>query len=201
MDLERMNNATYKTHGRGGEKMDMAGFEGETQIMTYLNDLGYSVVDSSYYEDRSQDIDLWLNGVPTSIKCQHGGLRINPRTGRPYDNIYVEVMTEIRNGAEWSLEALRDLEAIAGKSWTYWEKIGSAYNPSWWFTGSAVQYLILQGSELRLYQKDTLRAAMLQGYGTLRGLSPQALKGQNGQNSVCAYLDRNKVPYETQWIM
>lgn len=167
------------------------GLEQEERVLAFLASKGFTVKPATK-EEQFQDIDLWLDGVPTSIKAENDGLR--------YGDIYFELVTE-RGRADVSEPLDQDTKDRI-KKWaekavrTHKFTDLSTFYMSWFFTGKAEQYLILQGDRLRLYRKSEILDYMdLKGPDKVLGLSLYRLSTQGGKNTICAFIKSDAIRY------
>lgn len=161
---------------------DQSGFLAEDRIFAYLSAKGLKISHSTPEDDKRNDIDLYLDGPHgrrnISIKAQETGLK--------YGHVYFEIATQIRAGREWRPGD----RALAEKLYGGGSLVG--YEPAWFFTGKAEHYMILQGDDLSIYDKRTIRHILeTQGAARCCGLSWAVLKGQSGRDSICAYLTKS----------
>ena len=69
------------------------GLKDEEMVIAWLKSKGYKVEPSTKEENILQDIDCYIDGVPTSIKAQHAGVK--------YGNIYMELKAQLTSGKQW----------------------------------------------------------------------------------------------------
>lgn len=69
------------------------GLKDEEMVIAWLKFKGYKVESSTREENIHQDIDCYINGVPTSIKAQHAGVK--------YGNIYMELKAQLTSSKQW----------------------------------------------------------------------------------------------------
>ena len=72
----------------------------EIRVEEWLLSLGWDVTKSETWDDILLDIDLWVDGVPISVKAEHEGMR-STQNGRRYYNIYFELATQHYTGHQW----------------------------------------------------------------------------------------------------
>jgi uncharacterized protein YceK len=156
----------------------LGGLRDEERILEHLRSLGHDVTPSEALEDITQDIDMYLDGISTSIKAQHSGLK--------YGNIYLELTTQHWSSTPWCQPWLTYLASLdMPKGWS-----PEGWYPSWGLTGQAQQYLILQGQKATLYNKGTLNAWVEQkGFIRIRGLSAKTLETQGGRDTICGFIE------------
>lgn len=139
-----------KNEGRDVESFNKAykqGLKDEEKIKAFLRSVGSEVVESSQDENRIHDIDCYVDGVSTSIKAEHAGLK--------YGDIYFELKAQLTSSGEWV--------------------------PSWYYTGQATQYMILQGNTVRVFQKEDVKALVeSKGWNKTRKLSAPVKASQGG---------------------
>lgn len=80
-DLEQFNKA-YKQ-----------GLADERLVIEFMKQQGFEVTDSTDNENKTKDIDCYIDGIPTSIKAQHKGLK--------YNNIYFELEQQLTSTKNW----------------------------------------------------------------------------------------------------
>ncbi len=166
------------------------GIRDQQRVMKYLSTLG-TVTEATEHEDRRLDIDCWFNGEAVSIKAQHAGLQ--------YNNICMELATFHHNQPWEPSDLLAFQRAVTTMAAVKrYQTRGAA--PSWYYTGTATVYAILQGSRLRLYRKTAIQQYEQQ-HNFLRvcGLSVALLRSQSGVNSFCGYLCADSVPFEAEY--
>ena len=192
---------TKATQKKRSYDYDTEGLKDEELVLNYLHGYGHEVLESEAMEDITLDIDAYLNGVATSIKAQHAGVSINRRTGKPYNNIYFELCSQHYSSHAWD-DSLRSKMSRWDVPKRCRDFSYSTYNPSWFLTGGAQQYLILQGDRLRMYLKSDVEAVVFnQGFVRVLGLSQAVLKTQRGKNTICGYLAIDDVPYVAEWTV
>lgn len=169
-----------------------AGLADEKLVKSFLRSKGLIVTEPTQHQDRFEDTDAFINGVPISIKAEHSGLK--------YGNICFELaqhLTEfqdcpqskaILNTKDLTLDHLDHL--ITTGSW----------ETSWYQRGKAVLYYIYQGDELHIYKKaDIVAHVASHGWLRLRPLTKMRSSYLGGDyrycNAICAYLDTNAVPH------
>lgn len=167
------------------------GLADERLVKQHLAQNGRVVVESTKEENIFQDIDCYVDGIPTSIKAMH--------KGAAYGTIGMELynlLTERQACAtSKSILANKDLNfndvarlAATGN----WET-------GWWHHGKAEQYAILIGEVLRVYSKKALQHYMdTKGFVRIRPLKVETQKSQGGSyrysNSISVYLPIKDVP-------
>lgn len=118
------------------------------------------------------------------IDCWIGNIPVSIKSefrGLKYGNIYFELENQLTTTGEWVKDG-------------------------WYYTGKAEKYLILQGLELRLYDKQTVQQYVADnGWLRTRTLSWQLKATQGGSyrtmDTLSGYLDRDRVPYEASWML
>lgn len=168
-----------------------AGLDEECRVLAFLENKGFTVQDATK-EEQFLDIDCYLDGVPTSIKAEHDGLK--------YGDIYFELASQ-KGSAKFlrtlSLPEFNSIQAWAAKAKR--QNVPSdllEYFSAWFFTGTAEQYLILQGDRLRLYRKSDIMEYMDKfGPDKVLGLSPYRLQTQGGKNTICAFVKSDAVRF------
>jgi hypothetical protein len=171
------------------------GIASEVKIFEFLRDCGdFKTVE--YVKDKErqlQDIDVMLDGVPTSIKTQHAGA--------VYGNLCIELATE-HYGFGFQPGDKEKCLAMVEKCGGYIPESKIALlNPGWWFMSEAKQMVILQGDVLKLWDKQVLQNYIdWNGFLRVRSLSPKVLAGQKWLNTWSGYLP-NTIPCSKQWVM
>jgi hypothetical protein len=174
-----------------GYYYDPKGIEGEDRVKSYLASIGKDVKDSDVLEDIRYDIDCYVNGVSTSIKCEHDGAK--------YGHIYMELVTQVNTRTPWSDDALALVSSVIPKDLGF---STDTWYPAWLLTGKAEQYAILQGDRLRLYYKPDIMAAIHEGnFVHVKGLGWKRLQTQNGLNTVCVFLKADGVPIRREYTL
>lgn len=116
------------------------------------------------------------------IDCWVGDIPVSIKAehkGLEYNNIYFELENQLTATGEW----IKD---------------------GWFYKGLAKQYLILQGQEIRLYDKQAI-IDYVQDNGWLRTRTLSwRVKAQQGgtyrtMDTLSGYLDRDQVPYLQSW--
>lgn len=174
-------------------KVQAKGLAEEKKVIEFAREvLGLTVTDSTEHEDRMLDIDCWADGVAVSIKAEHNGVA--------YGNIYFELaqhLTEFKD-CPVSTDMLdkrdlnqTDVDALVA--------VGS-WEPSWWTTGKADVYWILQGEVLKVYRKiDVQRYVAAKGWRHCKGLSFKRKSYLGGRyryvNAICGYLNISDIPH------
>jgi hypothetical protein len=171
------------------------GLADEVRVVQAIRCLGMGeVIHCEDRETQLKDIDVYVDGVPCSIKAQHAG--------EAYGNIYVELATEVYQPFQWTQETTEDyMKAIAAEPGSGFIKYPSAYvRPGWWYGGEAGMFFILQGDTLTCYHKRTIAAYIKEhGFLRVRGLSRSVYAGQQGRNTWCGYLPNKGIPFYGQW--
>lgn len=172
--------------------LNQQGLSDEAKVIEYLGSVA-PVVRADRRDDRLHDIDCYWQGEKISIKAQHSGLK--------YGNIYFELATFHRCYREWTPETLSAFLGAVKSDTTFSCDTQSA-SPSWFYTGQATVYAILQGDRLRLYRKSDIEAYIRKnGWLRVRGLSWKVLQTQSGVNSFSGYLDSDNVPYFAEFLL
>lgn len=167
------------------------GLADEKKAIAFLKAEGYDVQVSSREQNILQDIDCIIDGKATSIKAEHTGLR--------YNNIYMELANLLQDyNSIIPLMSNITLEVVElALSTPEWE-------PGWFYTGTATQYLILQGNSLRLYQKtDIINHVQSQDFLRIRPLTKARkayLTKYRYKDTLSGFLDRDSIPY-VQWVI
>lgn len=173
------------------------GLQDEQVVKTHLSNTGKSVTASTPDQDKFEDIDGFVDLVPTSIKTQHAGAT--------YGNIGMELTqqltTHIGCATTRSILANRD---ITLKDIARLEAVGS-WEKSWFYNGKADQYYIYIGEVLRCYKKKDIVAHVEQyGFKRIRPLKPATKAIIPGKyrycNSICGYLDINAVKHTKELV-
>lgn len=116
------------------------------------------------------------------IDCWIGDIPVSIKAehkGLAYGNIYFELRNQLTVTGEWVADG-------------------------WYYKGQAQKYLILQGQELRLYDKETIKQYVEDnGWLRTRTLSWQVKAQQGGtyrtMDTESGFLCRDSVPYEASW--
>ncbi len=116
------------------------------------------------------------------IDCWIGSIPVSIKAehkGLEYNNIYFELENQLTATGEWVKDG-------------------------WYYKGSATKYVILQGNEIRLYDKQAIVDYVeANGWLRTRTLSWSTKKGQGGtyrtMDTLSGYLCRDSVPYEASW--
>lgn len=80
-DLEQFNKAYNK------------GLADERLVIEFMIQQGFEVTKSTDDENKIKDIDCYIDGIPTSIKAQHKGIK--------YNNIYFELEQQLTSTKNW----------------------------------------------------------------------------------------------------
>lgn len=170
------------------------GLTDEKLVKLFTRSQGCLVEPSTYDQDRHEDIDCFVDGKAVSIKAQHSGAK--------YGNIYFELAQHLTEHKDCQLSAAilsshpHDASTpdllIATGSW----------EPSWWYTGKAKAYYILQGSKLYIYSKRSiLKYVHNNGWLRVRSLSYGRRSYLGGSyrycNSICGFLNIDDVAHQT----
>lgn len=116
------------------------------------------------------------------IDCWIGDIPVSIKSehkGLYWNNIYFELENQLTVTGEWVKDG-------------------------WYYTGQATKYLIFQGTEIRLYDKETIKQFVEDnGWLKTRTLS-WSVKAQQGgtyrtMDTKSGFLDRDAVPYEASW--
>ena len=118
------------------------------------------------------------------IDCFVDGVSVSVKAehdGLRYGNVYFELENQITATQQWELDG-------------------------WYYTGKAEKYVIIQGQEIRLYDKKAIKDHVeANGWLRVLPLSWKRKASQGGSyrtmDTRCGYLDRNKVPYEQSWTV
>lgn len=178
------------------DKVYNKGLDNEVKVLTFLADLGTfdQIVVCDAIEDQVADIDLILDGIPTSIKCMH--------EGEKWGNTYFELVTQ-----RYQPKRLESFEHDRLNGWLK-GRLGHLHftDPSWFagwfFSGKAQQYLIWQGETLRLYSKADIEDFLtVNGFLKVLPLSYKVLQTQGGKNTVCGFVNTAELPALKTWTM
>jgi hypothetical protein len=175
-----------------------AGLADERLVKQYLTTKGFDVKEPTKDEDKFQDIDCYVNGIPGSIKAEHSGAK--------YGNIYFELAQHLTTHAdcEYTKSVLnskkltqQDIDDLVDyKSW----------EASWYVNGTALVYYIYQGDKLMVYRKQDVQAYVAKnGWLRIRTLSNYR-KGYLGSgyryiNSACGFLNIDDVKHQTYTLL
>lgn len=190
--MKTTENRGYKKGDTDFAKAYNEGLDEETRILCFLNRLpGMAVLATEEIHDQFNDIDCYLNGVPTSIKTEHAGTR--------YGHIYVELATQRFQPFDWE-ESESEMMSKLLKQYFIKKRNDKAYRPSWWFKGKAEQYLILQGEILYLIRKSTIAEMLEKGQiARVLGLSAKTLLQQGNKDTICAFFNISEVEKVAEW--
>ncbi|MBW4558451.1 MAG: hypothetical protein KME59_21500 [Trichormus sp. ATA11-4-KO1] len=168
------------------------GLSDERKVMDFLRGQGYNVKPASSQENKKEDIDCWVNGKPVSIKSSHKGAK--------FKNIGLELANQLT-----SRVACRDTEYILGKLSISLLDVDTlidtgSWEPGWYATGKATNYLFYQEHELRLYTKKSIENYVnSKGFLRVRQLSDACKSYLGGRyrycNTICGYLHWNVIPH------
>jgi uncharacterized protein (UPF0297 family) len=175
-----------------------AGLADEKLVKQYLTSKGLDVKEPTKDEDRFQDIDCHVNGIPSSIKSEQAGAK--------YGNIYFELAQQLTShvGCEYTKSVLntnrltqQDIDDLVEyKSW----------EASWYVNGTALVYYIYQGDKLYVYRKQDIQAYVAKnGWLRIKTLSSYR-KGYLGDsyrysNSACGFLNVDDVKHQTYTLL
>jgi hypothetical protein len=171
------------------------GIRDEQAVVEYLKSTcDFATVEpvTDLYLQRKCDIDVLLDGHPVSIKAMHTGLKHN--------NIGLELIRNTVNRQHWD-DSDKAKAQLWFKNYNCYNTNSELYlTPSWYFTGTATHYLILQGERLRLYSKAAIAHYIAEhGFLYIKALSYSVLQQQGGINAWSGYLPTDKVPYLNEW--
>jgi hypothetical protein len=168
-------------------------------VKAYLTSKGFAVTKSTEVQDKFEDIDLFLEGIPASIKAEHSGIR--------YHNVYFELGQQLSThedcaytksiiGTKNRLSPSDCSDLLDSPSWEH----------SWYYTGKADIYLIYQGDKLLVYKKeDIVRYVEDRGWlriCTLNNYRKSYLGGTYRYcNSMCGFIDIDAVKHLTYTLL
>lgn len=178
------------------DKVYNRGLVNEEKVIDFISKLGVfdQIVSTDAIEDQVADIDVILDGIPTSIKCMHEGAK--------YGNTYFELVTQ-----RWQPRRLESYEHDRLRTWLkgrlgHMTFTDPTWFAGWFFTGQAQQYLIWQGETLRLYSKADIQDFLtVNGFLKMLPLSYKVLCTQGGKNTVCGYVNTAELTPLQTWIL
>lgn len=178
------------------------GISDEKRVLEFLKSRGHEVIPSSREQNIKDDIDLFLDGVPVSVKAQHDGWC--------YGEVYLELATQRgRMGTPWDATQWDMVSSLAKRSSRPVFMKPGEWNPSWYFQGKAEYYLFWQQDTLRLIHKQDIKDT-IEAYGFKKdkagrqkvlGLKPETIQMQGGKNTICGFLDVNLIPHRSTWVL
>lgn len=147
------------------------GLQEERRVIEFLKTVFKSVTNSTKDQNRLEDIDCFINGIPVSIKAEHSGLR--------YGNIYFELENQITATGNWE----KDGWYYTGKAEKY--VIIQGQTITMYSKQAIVDYVEANG---------WLRTRTL-------GWSTRATQGgtYRTMDTLSGFLETDLVPFEMQW--
>lgn len=167
------------------------GLKDERRVKKFISEvLGIAVYEPSVYQDTFEDTDCFINDRAVSIKAQH--------SGAVYGNICLELSQHLTVHKDCSVTPIVLTKPNINQADVDKLNATGSWVESWWHTGKAEQFYILQGDTLRIYEKSDMRDYVAKnGWLRCRPLSFKRSSYLGGSyrycNSICGYLPTDAV--------
>jgi hypothetical protein len=169
------------------------GLADEAKVIEFLKTQGYEVNPSCFEDNKNRDIDCYVNGKSVSIKSNHKGVQ--------FRHICFELINQLTTYKN-DEESRVTLSKVPTMDDVNRLRATNAWEPGWYYTGEAANYLFYQGDKLRLYTKKSIQLHLeLHGFIKIRALTEETKSYLGGRyrhcNTISGYLNWDSVPHKT----